>query len=267
MNEAKGASTAPLPGEQSDNLREEIKIVGVGKHGEKYDRKKAFVGNNYRGRRGTESSEWNVQRYLHGNLSIWKDATVAVEIEFSGQCVAVDIHHLEDDSTGASLLHTAAMRVPWNDIPDMPRTPDALPIPDTPHGASHYRMAVEEASDLGNRAWDIHAPNRILTPEEQRADDARKSQLNRTWICDHRLVSKRIDVVIDASVVVPWAEKKNAKDLNSGAATGRCGYTIIPEKFKPTSDKAHVKWGPMGHNIKVAAPNLFPQRTMIDDHQ
>ncbi|KAJ6449093.1 hypothetical protein C8R47DRAFT_1230777 [Mycena vitilis] len=315
QNEAKGAPTAPPPREQSDNLREvatqmakhdvdfrkatdramytgrpfegrQVKIVGAGKHGEKYDRKKAFVGNNYKGRRGTvrgavlglakgpnknsknwESSEWNVQRYLRGNLSIWKDATVMVDIDFSGQCVPVDIHHLEDERTGAPLLHTAAMRVPWKDIPDRPRTPDALPIPGTPHGASHYRMAAGEASDLGNGAWDIHAPNPTLTPEERRADDARKSQLNGTWICDHRLVGKRIDVVIDASTVVPWAEKKNAKDLNSGRATGRCGYTIIPEKFKPTSDKAHVKWGPMGHNIKVAAPNLVPQRTMFDDHQ
>ncbi|KAJ7619867.1 hypothetical protein DFH06DRAFT_1144320 [Mycena polygramma] len=319
QNEAKGAPTAPPPVDQFDNLRElatqmakhdvdfrkamdrvmytgrpfdgrRVKVVGAGKDGEKYNRKKAFVGNNYKGRRGTvkgavlglakgpnkNSKKWqptesNVQKYLRGNLAIWKDATVTVEIEFSGQRVAVDIHHLEDDRTGAPLLHTAAMRVPWNDIPDRPRTPDVFPVPGTPHAASHYRMEAMEASDLGNRAWDIDGPNATLTPEERRADDARKilrsGQLNGTWICDPRLVDKRIDVVIDASVVVPWAEKKNAKALKSGAATGRWGYTIIPHKFKPTSDKAHVKWGPMGHNIQVPAANLVPQRTMIDDHQ
>ncbi|KAJ7623117.1 hypothetical protein DFH06DRAFT_1142901 [Mycena polygramma] len=172
QNEAKGAPTAPPPVDQFDNLRElatqmakhdvdfrkamdrvmytgrpfdgrRVKIVGAGKDGEKYNRKKAFVGNNYKGRRGTvkgavlglakgpnknskkwQSTESNVQKYLRGNLAIWKDATVTVEIEFSGQRVAVDIHHLEDDRTGAPLLHTAAMRVPWNDIPDRPRTPD-----------------------------------------------------------------------------------------------------------------------------------------------
>ncbi|KAJ7605601.1 hypothetical protein DFH06DRAFT_1348571 [Mycena polygramma] len=310
QSETKGAPTAPPPVNRFDNLRELatkmaqtdvefrkamdrvmytgspfdgrlVKIVGAGKDGEKYNRKKVFVGSNYKGRRGAvrgavlglakgpnknsrewQSTEWNVQKYLRGNLAIWKDATVTVEIEFSGQHVVVDIHHLEEDRTGAPLLHTAAMRVPWNEIPDRPRTPDVSP--GTPHAASHYRM---EDSDLGNRAWDTDDPNPTLTPEERRADDARKSQRNGTWICEPRLVDKRVDVVIDASVVVPWAEKKNAAAIKSGAATGRWGYTIIPPTFKPTSDRAHVKWGPMGHNLQVPAANLVPQRTMIDEHQ
>ncbi|KAJ7602012.1 hypothetical protein DFH06DRAFT_1153215 [Mycena polygramma] len=301
QSETKGAPTAPPPVNRFDNLRELatkmaqtdvefrkamdrvmytgspfdghlVKIVGAGKDGEKYNRKKVFVGSNYKGRRGAvrgavlglakgpnknsrewQSTEWNVQKYLRGNLAIWKDATVTVEIEFSGQHVVVDIHHLEEDRTGAPLLHTAAMRVPWNEIPDRPRTPDVSP--GTPHAASHYRM---EDSDLGNRAWDTDDPNPTLTPEERRADDAQKilrsGQRNGTWICEPRLVDKRVDVVIDASVV-------------SGAATGRWGYTIIPPTFKPTSDRAHVKWGPMGHNLQVPAANLVPQRTMIDEHQ
>jgi hypothetical protein len=90
------------------------------------------------------------------------------------------------------------------------------------------------------------------------------AESNGQWLAQIELVEKRVDIVVDTSVITPyWMANWSQAATN---ANGQSGYVIIPPDFKYDKKKATAKLGLPLRNVGIPVNNLRPQRTMYDQH-
>ncbi|KAJ7807243.1 hypothetical protein B0H13DRAFT_2386553 [Mycena leptocephala] len=234
-----------------DFITKHVRVIGG---------KKTFKGNNYKGRYGFvvggvlvaqkgpnknskdwESPETQVQKILRGVKvkSAWEGATMSIRLENSQSIIEVAIEHLEDRHKKMPLVQTAY--VEWEG-PLRERTPSP-PLSWSP-------------------IWT--GPDVPRDPAEQRALDAASAESNGQWLTQIELVDKRVDIVVDTSVITPYWHANWSQAASN--ANGHSGYVIIPPNFKYEKKKANAKLGLPLKNVGIPVNNLRPQRTMYEQH-